>query len=512
MKQLLKFLLAAAACCVAGPAAAFCSFFAPGGPVVVSEHYEPATDRYFLAWSYYVSPGSCVFATATRNPPEGSVPTGLTWSTHRYPEGDLARNVCRFRAAGQQEPRSGFFTINQGACDALDDPASGWIRERDEPRGAEANPSLSAYEVGPGGACNPGTVPVYRFYNGRHAEGLGNHRYVADDATRAAMKARGGGWTEEGIAFCVLSSGKAPILEASQNLAMFYPFGGGAVGCVNGFGAHGNSCIEATNMVMPLTGRGMFRHPSFSPNLGPMPMEFVERTGLASQYAVTYAFATHAEAAMHSFIQLYVDQPAVGLFVSAFDRIAGTVSGMRSWVRTAPVRPYTAAFDADVDVVFTAEVWIRQVAARAAGAEGYAMPMITFRDTTSDKRLSLATGSLGTRAAIDADGRDYLTGHVLVSVALAESTPFGRSPGRPSLQVAAPFLSADPWGSGGEIGYRMNRREFERVIARARAIDPSLSANAEDYEIQGFGVKGEIVGDADLGFSVRRAKLSVLRP
>lgn len=525
----LSCLLAIVAMGAAAQAQAFCTTASPAD-TLVKEYYDSSTDRYFLSWSHAISPGSCYSSYVEQLPPAGTTPTGLAWQTFAYgryclgsyPCSEPSTEVCQFKAAGQPEPASRFFTINAAACEALKQPGSGWVYEPASPyTWPERKASLAAFELDMHGApaCPGSTVPVYRFYNNRHAENLGNHRYVADEAVRQQMKARSG-WVEEGIAFCALSASRPAVEPMAHSLAMQYPQGAGSWSCVNGFGSFA-TCVEAVNMVMPLTGRGPYAHVWYANP--PMPALYPERTGVLSQYAVTYAFTTHEQSADHSFVQLYLRDPIVGLFVSSYDRIAGSVSGMRTWYRadsrpanwqrTIPLpRPFVRTFEVDMDLLLAVQVFVRRAMASSPGSDAYVMPLITFRDSASGKRLTLAPGSIGTPLPADSTGRDALTSNVLVAVALGPATSAGRSPALASMQLPAPFVSAEPWGRGGDFVYRINRTEFLRVIERARGVDPELGTDPGAYEIEGFGVKGEVVGDSDIGFNVRRLELSIVRP
>lgn len=49
-------------------------------------------------------------------------------------------------------------------------------------------------------------------------------------------------------------------------------------------------------------------------------------------------------------------------------------------------------------------------------------------------------------------------------------------------------------------------------LERARALEPRLSAEPGDYRVIALSLKGEVAGDAEIGYQVERLELSVQRP
>jgi hypothetical protein len=101
---------------------------------------------------------------------------------------------------------------------------------------------------------------------------------------------------------------------------------------------------------------------------------------------------------------------------------------------------------------------------------------------------------------------------VLVFIALGPATSIGRSFGLPALRIPKTFDAGNPWGMGGDFGYRINRSEFVRALERARGLEPRLSAEPGDYRIEALSLKGEVSGDSEIGYQVERLQLSVERP
>jgi hypothetical protein len=99
--------------------------------------------------------------------------------------------VCRFYAGGIID--SHFFTANPAECAFVQQRWSGtWLLE---------SPAAFFIEVPDAtGACRPGAIPVYRFFNNRMDA---NHRHTPDLSVKRAMINRN--WVPEGVngvAFC----------------------------------------------------------------------------------------------------------------------------------------------------------------------------------------------------------------------------------------------------------------------------------------------------------------------
>ena len=86
---------------------------------------------------------------------------------------------------------SHFYTADEEECELLKQEDAGWVYE---------GIAFQALVPVAGGACLPGTYPVWRLYNNRYAQLDSNHRFVASVGIYHAMMADG--WLGEGVAFC----------------------------------------------------------------------------------------------------------------------------------------------------------------------------------------------------------------------------------------------------------------------------------------------------------------------
>jgi hypothetical protein len=502
----------------AGRAAAFCyGTFTDPNAAGVTEAYDASTDRFFMGWSDFILDSTC--APLIYHPvPSGMPITGVQWNTTVHKPANcpsdnsggplcaLWRPMCEF-VSNTGSPPSIFLTINAGECQALQQPGSGWtyVPMSTTPPG---DAPLSAFEVDPStGSCATGTVPMHRFVNpGSTNGGLVNHRYVNDDSILAQMRVRPG-WHEEGIAFCVESASLRPIDIAVQNLwDLRAPGPPDFLACNNGIGRY-DWCMESANMTALS---------SVTPITASASDAYFAKTGARGDGYIE-AVPGMGNDPGHSFAQTFYSSltPGAGIFITSLDRTAGNVSSVATrnmiFDGDSLQHPFASIYDVDMDVQLYYRLFVRRVRAAGDGNAAYVQPLVTFVDASSGHRLVLSPGAIGTPPLSDFATRDAATGNTLVFIALGTSS-VGRSTGLPALRTPAVFDSDNPWGWGGDFTYRINRTEFGRVIAMARAVDPALSTDPKSYAIETYGLKGEIVGTADIGYNVEHLELSLQRP
>ncbi len=158
----------------------------------VAEYYNENTGHYFISGGPGEMAGLDAPGSGWRRTGEGF----HAWlSPADAPQGAVP--VCRFYSSGVN---SHFYTADSGECANLKaieareraggKAYSGWIYE-----------GIAFQALVPnGGACPPGTDPVYRFYNNRWRENDSNHRFPVSSGVSLAMGYSS--WANEGIAFC----------------------------------------------------------------------------------------------------------------------------------------------------------------------------------------------------------------------------------------------------------------------------------------------------------------------
>lgn len=489
-------------------------FIFPCNPVFVEnrasvqEFHEAATDRYHLSWTAPASLGPFIGSACNVSPfatlpaPDGTRATGLGWNTLALPcvgpsaaACGLARGVCVYRVDGQPEPASLFVSINPLDCEAAS--KLGW---RPVPA-----PPMTVFEVEPAtGRCPAPLVAVRRFVNTGSGKPL-NHRYVIHGAVQREMRSRPG-WVEEGTAFCVPESIPGlwgdPI-EGPESWLQLAP-------CVPGQ-AFDRGCLEAVNL-----------QPSFSSFQRAisafLSADFAGRTGAQDvdglgTFVIGYPSDDPAALMSRSFVQtlsLLKAPGTVGIQLVGSDRAAGHLSSIVVRYPGRNLRPFAGNQAEDLALTYT--LMVKRVRAEGAADAAYVQPLVRFVDGRSGVRLVLSPGAIGTPEFADGAGRDAASGDVLVFVTLGPGTSVGTSLGLPSLRTPRAFDADGPWGWGGDYSYRLNRSSFREVLARARLIDPRLSAEPGDYVVESVGLKGEAAGDAEIGFNLVDIALSLAAP
>jgi hypothetical protein len=500
MKRILGALALLALAAFAPEARAFCIPSVYDNYASVQEHYDAGSERFYLKWTSPSSLGGCYPPYLTAQPPAGSTFTALIWSSWAFPGNcaspdarspvplcHFARPVCVFRAQGQREPASLFFTIDPEECTGLSRPGSGWTPIDDAP-------ALAAFAVTPEGQCPATTVPLRRFVNDRWSEGLGNHRYVADEGVLREMRAKPG-WTEERVAFCVFGAGRTDVGRGILVLGPFCPSA---------------ECVTPTNLA-----------PGFgAKTVGPLvPADteaFAVRSGArdparTTTFVTGYSSSTLADMAARTFAQIFAS--GAGFQVRSADRAAEGPSLVAREKLYGALAPFLATYEVDMDFTLSYRIFVKRVRAAAApGNEAYVQPLVTFTDSRSGLSMVLSPGAIGTPEMADGVFRDTASGNVLVFVTLGNATSVGTSLGLASLQTSKVFDAENSWGWGGDFVYRLKRRDFADILARARALEPRLSAEPGDYLVESIGLKGEVAGDAEVGYNVERLEISVTRP
>ena len=185
----------------------------------VVEYYNAALDHYFI------TPLADEIAALDSGRPVGWMRTGLSFDASATAGTGLSP-VCRFYIPPEHGD-SHFLSASPAECaDVLakigtDPNFSNYVEET-------AAEFYIALPDATSGVCPPGTVPVYRLWNGRADS---NHRYTASAATRDAMIARGyvpEGYGPQGVGMCAT---RAAIGDVQQvRLTGLSPFPAGCDG------------------------------------------------------------------------------------------------------------------------------------------------------------------------------------------------------------------------------------------------------------------------------------------
>jgi serine protease len=165
----------------------------PSGGVAIVEYYDPVLDHYLITADPVEIESLDVDPRFQRT---GHVFYGWA-SPELAPDGVIPQSVCRFYAGPEHLIDSHYFTADPAEC--------GFIASRED--GVWTLQSVAAFWIEvpePGGRCREGTLPVFRFFNGRRDA---SQRHTIDLSVRRTMNNRAwvaDGHGENGAAMCSL--------------------------------------------------------------------------------------------------------------------------------------------------------------------------------------------------------------------------------------------------------------------------------------------------------------------
>jgi len=385
---------------------------------------------------------------------------------------ETATPLCRFYSAVNN---SHFYTADGAECAALKDPRSGLAFEGTPYRVITTS----------AGGCQ---APVYRLYN-NHGPGDEDHRYLGDAALRQKMIAAG--WVDEGEAFCA-ASGRGPTRTFSTNWSS-------PILPTDQCEARVGSCVALGNLpAMPnFVPRGPFGNEN--PN---WPPETMAITAMPYDINTAQPVTNAAAIAAHSFVQLQ----GGGMHVASIDRTGGdlaSISLMYQLPRTPEEKVFPwkrgaaeLASPPRLDAVFS--LWVARLRRADTQSQAYGALLLQFTDAASSRSFFATVQVYGTVPPADFAGPDA-NGQAYVSTVFRADPLFGQTiAGRFTPCTGSDDLVCNP---GMPYKFRLDLPDFENLLARARAIDPRLSADSAGYFVGQVKIVNEIYRDADLGLA-----------
>jgi hypothetical protein len=345
--------------------------------------------------------------------------------------------------------------------------------------------------------------PVYRLRNDNHvAQNTSVHRFTWDPYVRSRLLVAG--WVEEGIAFCVTdgyrSFEKSETVRAQGNSPLL-PMGD----CDSQVG----SCVLARNL--PAMGNSIrsydsqgARNPAFDAayddiiGLGAHPVSLHTAQPVADRSAVAgHSFAlTGTLSGMAHF----------GFHLVGRDRLSGDYATMAAVYRLAAsdtsFAPWADGHDRDLSLSFGMQV--RKVRTLEPSSHAYGLGLLQFRDRASGRVFNLTLGAFGTMAPGTFAARDVVSGQVLTSVPLGDAPALGFTREGRYLRCSGGASGAGcaEVPAGDRFEYTISRGDFAKAVATARQLEPALSADPRDYAVSSFQVRAETYRDAEIGVAL----------
>jgi hypothetical protein len=500
MKNVLRCAIAAV---VALTSAAAGAFFFPTAPRAnVVEYYNTQSGRYFITAS-----------DAEKSAIEsGAAGPGWVRTDYGFIAGDnfpappdpafgpcaACADVMRFRWSPAAGIGTHFFTIDRAESQVLQG-LPGWTYE---------GVAFHAFKPAGGASCETAfALPVYRLYNGA---GGPDHRYVGDPAERARMLASG--WSDEGAAFCTFgwfdtTAGRGgataplytgtPILPGSE---------------CEGEPRYTAGCIAVNNLPVPdgeyttLSDADRALFSSITSRSTDIINVTPDGGGLPYQQL--------------SFVQFGFDERGMGIHIDTRNRGSSNYSSIIPTVKLATV-PASATDDErffpwhrfatyERELAIVASAAVARLNVRGANSYAYGHTTVGFLDGRSSHRFLfniLAYGNIAGGSEFIAP--DASSGVPIVGTSFGAPSPYGRNLSESAKFVAAGTqVPAPPFWT---FEFHMNRDEFQKVLASARTLDAALSTDPDDYMVDRFLFKNEVVGDGEIGLTLRDVGLSYPR-
>ena len=443
-------------------------FLGPPPVYAVSEYVNDATGHYaLLPYDYGI------FDPADGGLGNGWHRTGFTFATSPG-----ATPVCHFRL-----PSIGghFYTADARECEIVKN-SPGWVYD-DIP---------FFVKVPSAGACLPGDVAIHGLYNNRESKGDPGHRWTNDAAAIADLVSKG--WTDYGPVFCSANAGPAPDLTWPVAPSTYMTT---AAQCTGG-------CTVLESLASLANRIPRFLPLSAQPNPA-FPLDAYRVLGVTSGTDLFTAEPAGSSAiAQHTFIL------ETGLFLNGADRTAGDYASISPTVvqpTTFPewsVYPWRASTRRSL--VVRADFTVATIARATPSAHAYGHPKIRWIDSRSGASFLMTLQTFGTLPSGDFNGKQVGTGEAIVSTAFGPTPGFGTRLSGDYVQCDASPCKPD---RGAPFAFRIGYADMVEALARARSVDPRLSADPRDYSVGAFMFHVETFLDAQVGMSLYSAAMEV---
>jgi hypothetical protein len=256
------------------------------------------------------------------------------------------------------------------------------------------------------------------------------------------------------------------------------------------------SCIGFNNLAAPDFRLGPF-DPGSDAGRG-----FADRTGIAGGEVFAVAGPSPEVAAAGAFVQV-VDPQTFGIHVDTRTRTGNlsSINPLYQFHRFPPppgeadmrVFPWSGAFGTNVDVVISVNIRVQRLAA-TLGSAAYGQAVMDWFDRTSGGHFYFLAQAFGTIPAVDNVLIDSVSGRAIVATSFSPSSGYGHG----SV-------------SGEHHEFRLSREDFQRVLASARTLQPTLSPSPADYMLDDHHFNNEVAGDGEIGITLGAMTLRIVR-
>ena len=257
----------------------------------------------------------------------------------------------------------------------------------------------------------------------------------------------------------------------------------------------------------------------------PAVIPFARRTGTTGDVHTAQTTGTSYEIDTRSFAQTKMNSAEIGIYVNGFDRTtsipATSVNPIYQFTTTPPVPGeadrrimlWKDSVNREIELSFGLLIKIMQ----RANEQGYAQshPVIELIDTRSRRNFYITIGAAAVAPLpANAEGyflfKDFGVGNAIVSTIFRDNPGFGvRLVGNAFWCNTANNTGSCPQ-TATLFAFRLRRQDIAFVIAKARTLDPVLSADIADYAIDNFSFNNEVSPpDGQVGLTLTNYTLSI---
>ena len=256
----------------------------------------------------------------------------------------------------------------------------------------------------------------------------------------------------------------------------------------------------------------------------PAVVPFSRRTGATGDVHTAQTAGGLYEIDGRSFVQTQASTPEIGIFVNGIDLStsipATSLNPIYQFTTTPPaagetdrrIMPWKDKVNRDIELSFGLLIKIMQRASEQGDAQSH--PVIELIDTKSRRNFYITIGAAGTSPPpttpeTDFYGKDFGVGNAIVSTIFRDNPSFG-------VRLSGNAFWCNTLRNTGScpqtatlFSFRLRRQDIAFVIARARALDPALSADITDYAIDNFSFNTEVSTDGQIGLTLTYYTLSI---
>ncbi len=233
------------------------------------------------------------------------------------------------------------------------------------------------------------------------------------------------------------------------------------------------------------------------------------------------------EITRHSFVVLPGNFTGHGIYVNSRDRTTSplipymSINPLYQFVTTPPagsetdrrLMPWRDGIVRNIELSF--DLTVAYVRRADEGSHAISHPTLELIDTRTRRNLYITVGvaqttPVPTSAAEDYFAADVSTGKIIVSTSFRANPGFGERISGDTFFCSATATSHQCNQGASHFAFRLRRADIAFVIAKARTLDATLSADIADYAIDNFSFNNEVLNNAEIGLRLGAYTMTII--